>query len=314
MGIAKPSAEVDASPFISLAVNLVFFAKAFSLTFHFSLSMANISRPRSRKRAKGEICHLISPMDSSSTSASGNNGEQPLNLCVRDESFPVLLPNGTITEEQVIRNPTIRRRKKRSAIFLPPEKLADNDVCICKFKFVAGHTPRLQEKKILSLDSGGNFRFFPELQHQQNQEKQHLLQQEKRKQSVISSVAVQQLPNQQVKPIPDLLPIDTIRPTWCPPSSPTPNSPPLLLATTPPPSSLGTNHSNGSRRLSRRQKMEQTFGDKGFLIQTQHVPATEGSAFCKFRQLKKFTRYLYRSWRHYLPDENPTANSPSIDE
>jgi hypothetical protein len=254
-------------------------------------------------------------MDSSATLVTGNNGEQPLNLCVRDESLlPVLLPHGKITEEQVIRNPTIRRRKKRSAIFLPPEKLADNDVCICKFKFVAGHTPRLQEKKILSLDSGGNFRFFPELQHQQNQEKQQLQQQEKRKQSVISTATVQQPQNQQaIKPIPDLLPIETIRQTWCPPSLPTPNSPPLILATTPPPS-LGINHGNGSRRLSRRQKMEQTFGDKGFLIQTQHVPATEGSAFCKFRQLKKFTRYLYRSWRHYLPDENPTANSPSVDE
>jgi hypothetical protein len=252
-------------------------------------------------------------MDSSSTLVAGNNGEQPLNLCVRDESSPVLLPHGIITEEQVTRNPTIRRRKKRSAIFLPPEKLADNDVCICKFKFVAGHTPRLQEKKILSLDSGGNFRFFPELQHQQNQGKQQLQQQEKRKQSVTSSATVQQSQNQQVKPIPDLLPIDTIRPIWCPLSSPTPNSSPVLLAT-PPPSSLDNSHSNGSKRLSRRQKMEQTFGDKGFLIQTQHVPATEGSAFCKFRQLKKFTRYLYRSWRHYLPDENPTANSPSVDE
>nr|SVE75629.1 EOG090X02D0 [Daphnia hispanica] len=269
--------------------------------------MANISRARSRKRAKDEICHLISPIDTA-TPVSGNNGEQPLNLCVRDKSLPVLLPVGTVTDEPVIKNITIRRRKKRSAIFLPPEKLADNDVCICKFKFVAGQTPRLQEKKILSLDSGGNFRFFPELQHQQNQEKQQLQQQEKRKQLLISSVTIQQ--NQQVKPIPDLLPIDTIRPNWCPPSSLTSNDPPRNLSASHPSSLLVINHGNGSKRLSRRQKMEQTFGDKGFLIQTQHVPATEGSAFCKFRQLKKFTRYLYRSWRHYLPDENPAANSP----
>nr|SVE74998.1 EOG090X02D0 [Daphnia dolichocephala] len=272
--------------------------------------MANIARARSRKRAKGEICHLVSPIDST-TSVSGNSVEQPLNLCVRDKSLPVLLPAGTITEEQVIRNPITRRRKKRSAIFLPPEKLADNDVCICKFKFVAGHSPRLQEKKILSLDSGGNFRFFPELQHQQNQEKQQLLQQEKRKQLVTSSSNGQQ-PLTQVKPIPDLLPIETIRPAWSPPPSLTANSPPLVLTKTPPSSLLGISHGgNGSRRLSRRQKMEQTFGDKGFLIQTQHVPATEGSAFCKFRQLKKFTRYLYRSWRHYLPEENAPANPPN---
>lgn len=269
--------------------------------------MANISRPRSRKRAKGEICHLISPTDSV-TPLARNNGEQPLNLCVRDESIPVLLPVGTIIEEQVIKNPAIRRRKKRSAIFLPPEKLADNDVCICKFKFVAGQTPRLQEKKILSLDAGGNFRFFPELQHQQNQEKQQLQLQEKRKQAIIQSVTIQQ--QQLVKPIPDLLPIDTIRPNWCPPPPLTSKDPPVKLAAALSSSLLGIDHGGGSRRLSRRQKMEQTFGEKGFLIQTQHVPATEGSAFCKFRQLKKFTRYLYRSWRHYLPDENATANSP----
>nr|SVE89137.1 EOG090X02D0 [Daphnia sinensis] len=270
--------------------------------------MANLSRARSRKRAKGEICHLLSPIDSVTLV---NNGEQPLNLCVRDKSLPVLLTNGAVTEEQVIRNSTIRRRKKRSAIFLPPEKLADNDVCICKFKFVAGQTPKLQEKKILSLDSGGNFRFFPELQHQQNQEKQQMQQQEQRKQSVIASVTVQQQHNQQVKPIPALLPINTIRPNWCPTSSLTTKNPPRNLAATLSSSLLDINHGSGSKRLSRRQKMEQTFGEKGFLIQTQHVPATEGSAFCKFRQLKKFTRYLYRSWRHYLPDENPSANSPT---
>ncbi|KAK4003221.1 hypothetical protein OUZ56_005001 [Daphnia magna] len=229
--------------------------------------MANISRARSRKRAKGEICHLLSPIDSATSV-----GEQPLNLCVRDKSLPVLLTDGAVSEEQ---------------------------------------TPRLQEKKILSLDSGGNFRFFPELQHQQNQEKQQLQQQEQRKQSVIASVTVQQQHNQQVKPIPALLPIKNIHPNWCPPHSLTTKNSPRNLAVTLPSSLLDTNHGSGSRRLSRRQKMEQTFGEKGFLIQTQHVPATEGSAFCKFRQLKKFTRYLYRSWRHYLPDENPSANSPT---
>lgn len=278
--------------------------------------MANISKPRSRKRAKGEICHLVSstnPTDSSS-SFPVHSAEQPLNLCVRDESLPVLLiPNGTVTEEQVPRNPTIRRRKKRSAIFLPPEKLADNDVCICKFKFVAGHTPRLQEKKILSLDSGGNFRFFPELQHQQEQQQQ----QEKKKQTVNSpqtANAQQQQIQQQlggVKPIPDLLPIETVRQKWS--ATNLGSSPPLVPASVPP--SVVVSHrtqvQSSNKRLSRRQKMEQTFGDKGFLIQTQHVPATEGSAFCKFRQLKKFTRYLYRSWRHYLPEENQAAISPT---
>jgi len=122
--------------------------------------MANLSRVRSRKRDKGDICRLIAATKS-------NTDYQPLNLCVRDESsvpipldqsIKLPLPPSTSSSSAVL-----RRRKKRSAIFLPPEKLAVNDVCICKFKFVSGMQPRLQEKKVLSIDSGGNFRFFPEL-------------------------------------------------------------------------------------------------------------------------------------------------------
>nr|CAG4649150.1 EOG090X02D0 [Scapholeberis mucronata]SVE93492.1 EOG090X02D0 [Scapholeberis mucronata] len=261
--------------------------------------MANILRTRSRKRAKGEICHLVSTTSQTDlTSSAKSSVEQPLNLCVRDETIPVpLLMNAPTAEKQVLRNPTIRRRKKRSAIFLPPEKLADNDVCICKFKFVAGHTPKLQEKKILSLDSGGNFRFFPELQPQPENH-----QQEKKKAASLPQQPVQQhfLP----KPIPDLLPIEAAHPTWS--VNPTKHRPKPSETT----SQLICSPVSGSnRKLSRRQKIEQTFGDKGFLIQTQHVPATEGSAFCKFRQLKKFTRYLYRSWRHYLPDESQSINT-----
>ena len=47
--------------------------------------------------------------------------------------------------------------------------------------------------------------------------------------------------------------------------------------------------------------MEQTFKEKGFLIQTQQLESAEGATYCKFRQLRKFTRYLFRSWKDYLP-------------
>lgn len=218
--------------------------------------MANVSRARSRKRAKGEIRHFVPVSEEQPI-------EQPLNLCVRDDDSLVSPPQ-TESEEK-----TTRRRKKRSAIFLPPEKLNENNVCICKFKFVAGNTPRLQEKKVLSLDSGGNFRFFPESQAAASS-------------SSSATPAV-------TKPLPDLLPIASVNKNWT------------------------TNSPSEKKKLSRRQKMEQTFGDKGFLIQTQHVPATEGAAFCKFRQLKKFTRYLYRSWRHYLPDESQATSSTTGD-
>lgn len=212
--------------------------------------MSTPSRMRSRKKAKEDICRLVAP---AASAESAIVVEQPLNLCVRD----LRDLGATVSADSPLRHPPLRRRKKRSAIFLPPEKLT-NDVCICKFKFVAGNKPRLQEKKILSVDAGGNFRFFPE---------------------------------SKPKTIPDLLPIETVLPLWNPSVDPVPVSSPSAVKLAP------------VKRLSRRQKMEKTFGEQGFLIQTQHVPATEGSAFCKFRQLKKFTRYLYRSWRHYLPDE-----------
>nr|CAG4641516.1 EOG090X02D0 [Eurycercus lamellatus] len=262
--------------------------------------MANLSKVRSRrKRAKGDICRLMISPKLVETSS------EPLNLCVRDESnicpVPVEEAEVAITVAETSSVPDVmevtslrqnpRRRKKRSAIFLPPEKLADNDVCICKFKFVSGNQPRLQEKKILSVDSGGNFRFFPELM------------------SLDSSSSQQQVATPLAsKPLPDLLPI---QPTVVQHSKGWVNSPASASAGT-----SSSSSSNTNKKLSRRQKMEQTFGEKGFLIQTQHVPATEGSAFCKFRQLKKFTRYLYRSWRHYLPpqDEDSQIISPQTQE
>lgn len=49
--------------------------------------------------------------------------------------------------------------------------------------------------------------------------------------------------------------------------------------------------------------MEKTFKEQGFLIQTQQLESAEGATYCKFRQLKKFTRYLFRNWKDYLPDD-----------
>lgn len=56
-----------------------------------------------------------------------------------------------------------------------------------------------------------------------------------------------------------------------------------------------------SRKSLQREKLEQTFKEKGFLIQTQQLESAEGATYCKFRQLRKFTRYLFRSWKDYLP-------------
>ncbi|XP_017764772.1 PREDICTED: uncharacterized protein LOC108553988 isoform X3 [Eufriesea mexicana] len=56
-------------------------------------------------------------------------------------------------------------KRKRSAIFIPPMPTENNnnpatEVSICKFKFTGGAKPSLQEKKSLSVDSGGNFRYY----------------------------------------------------------------------------------------------------------------------------------------------------------
>ncbi|OXU25036.1 hypothetical protein TSAR_000543, partial [Trichomalopsis sarcophagae] len=56
-------------------------------------------------------------------------------------------------------------KRKRSAIFIPPMPTENNnnpatEVSICKFKFTGGAKPTLQEKKSLSVDSGGNFRYY----------------------------------------------------------------------------------------------------------------------------------------------------------
>lgn len=58
-----------------------------------------------------------------------------------------------------------------------------------------------------------------------------------------------------------------------------------------------------SRKALVREKLEATFREQGFLIKTQQVSSAEGAVYCKFRQLKKFTRYLYKSWKDHLPKE-----------
>ena len=61
-----------------------------------------------------------------------------------------------------------------------------------------------------------------------------------------------------------------------------------------------------------REKLEKTFKEKGFLIQTQQLESAEGATYCKFRQLRKFTRYLFRSWKDYLPDNVKDINSGGV--
>ncbi|XP_054268120.1 uncharacterized protein LOC128989968 [Macrosteles quadrilineatus] len=118
--------------------------------------------------------------------------DEPLNLCVRD-------------------------LKAKSA----------SEVSMCKFKFTGGATPSLEEKKMLSMDPSGNFRYYGGGEPQRRK----------------------------------------------------------------------------SRKSLAREKLEKTFREKGFLIQTQQLESAQGATYCKFRQLRKFTRYLFRSWKHHLPGD-----------
>jgi len=69
-----------------------------------------------------------------------------------------------------------------------------------------------------------------------------------------------------------------------------------------------------TRKSLMREKLEKTFKEKGFLIQTQQLESAEGATYCKFRQLRKFTRYLFRSWKDYLPDNVKEINNSGANE
>lgn len=66
---------------------------------------------------------------------------------------------------------------------------------------------------------------------------------------------------------------------------------------------LGRQVKRKGRKSTAREKLERTFEERGFLIQTQQLESAQGATYCKFRQLRKFTRYLFRSWRHHLPGD-----------
>lgn len=275
-------------------------------------------------------------------------------------------------------------KRKRSAIFIPPMPSDNNanpttEVSICKFKFTGGAKPSLQEKKMLSVDSGGNFRyysgtgdksmrgyeFFPRESLQQSagasggSPSEHFL-------AAASSAMVGNDKMSAVSGIPGTVlresalsagfPLDEHRKYMSTPGfprdtkcngSPTGDltqSVSLSSETDTSRKSLdgrevftdtqgmkkkcdsgermdfggldvgdhsqqgtGSQHFRLQRRKRKtrkslaREKLEQTFKEKGFLIQTQQLESAEGATYCKFRQLRKFTRYLFRSWKDYLP-------------
>lgn len=225
----------------------------------------------------------------------------------------------TLTAQGNQKNPNAPKRK-RSAIFIPPvpEESSTNhatEVSICKFKFTGGAKPSLQEKKMLSVDAGGNFRYYSGTGDKSIRGYEFFPRESLKQSSLMSASsagAFLNTPGQKIAndiPPPsfglsnELLQIPEIN---------TPSSVGLLPAqnaTTSPHQlqSHSKQHYHNSRkrkskRSMQREKLEKTFKEKGFLIQTQQLEQAEGT-YCKFRQLRKFTRYLFRSWKDYLPGE-----------
>lgn len=196
-------------------------------------------------------------------------------------------------------------KRKRSAIFIPPIPAENQtnpatEVSICKFKFTGGAKPSLQEKKMLSVDSGGNFRYYSGTGDKSMRGYEFFpretLQQQIGNTQGSSTGAFLQASGEKIYPG---SPVDFAGKQSANEFLLTPELP------TPPLTSMQEVSSRQKKRKSRkslqREKLEQTFKEKGFLIQTQQLESAEGATYCKFRQLRKFTRYLFRSWKDYLP-------------
>ncbi|XP_015431188.1 PREDICTED: uncharacterized protein LOC107187577 [Dufourea novaeangliae] len=172
-------------------------------------------------------------------------------------------------------------KRKRSAIFIPPMPTENNnnpatEVSICKFKFTGGAKPSLQEKKSLSVDSGGNFRYYSGTGDKSMRGYEFFPRealQQSAGQSGSSTGAFLNAAGERIQPAPCQR---TVNPEE-------------------------GRRKRKTRKSLQREKLEQTFKEKGFLIQTQQLESAEGATYCKFRQLRKFTRYLFRSWKDYLP-------------
>uniref|UniRef100_A0A182WCX9 Uncharacterized protein n=1 Tax=Anopheles minimus TaxID=112268 RepID=A0A182WCX9_9DIPT len=232
------------------------------------------------------------------------------------------LPPGTVAGQ---RSPPVQKRK-RSAIFIPPVPAENSpnpatEVSICKFKFTGGAKPCLQEKKILSVDSGGNFRYYSGT-GDKSMRGYEFFPRESLQQSSINATSTTgaflnasgeriacDLPPPSLGLSNDLLQIPEFptSPQPCAslpgtPSSPVPCSGNAQYRTSAA-NTASERRRRKTRRATQRESLEKTFKEKGFLIQTQQLQSAEGATYCKFRQLRKFTRYLFRSWKDYLPGE-----------
>lgn len=238
-------------------------------------------------------------------------------------------------------NHVLPQKRKRSAIFIPPMPLENTsnpatEVSICKFKFTGGAKPSLQEKKMLSVDSGGNFRYYSGTGDKSMRGYEFFPRESLQQSALATGSSAGAFLNAhgeklaletplQISTAPDATsanPLELISESTQSSNQSSPllmaESSSMMIPSASSPRSVNSSvlrHNPGgqstafdrrkrkSRRSLQREKLEKTFKEKGFLIQTQQTESAEGATYCKFRQLKKFTRYLFRSWKDYLPGD-----------
>ncbi|XP_059622251.1 uncharacterized protein LOC132265558 [Phlebotomus argentipes] len=193
-------------------------------------------------------------------------------------------------------------KRKRSAIFIPPipAENATNpatEVSICKFKFTGGAKPSLQEKKMLSVDSGGNFRYYSGTGDKSMRGYEFFPRESLQQSGLMSGSSAGAFLN---TPPSEKISVECMTPSEVHQRS---LATPGKSSSSPTPTQRSDHRKRKSRRSLQREKLEKTFKERGFLIQTQQTESAEGATYCKFRQLKKFTRYLFRSWKDYLPGD-----------
>lgn len=285
-----PNAGVFIHP-LALQQQLLYYQKMTGLTED---GVASSSYPEVPKKSKTPKSKASSTKSETSEDESSKDSKRGSAACSYDKS---------------------PAKRKRSAIFIPPiptenQSNPATEVSICKFKFTGGAKPSLQEKKMLSVDSGGNFRYYSGTGDKSMRGYEFFpretLQQQVHNSQGSSTGAFLQASGERIYPS---SPVDfpaKVNEFMLTPEI-KPDLPPLH-PTVSPSSSDARNKKRKSRKSIQREKLEQTFKEKGFLIQTQQLESAEGATYCKFRQLRKFTRYLFRSWKDYLPGnvgENP---------
>lgn len=196
-------------------------------------------------------------------------------------------------------------RKKRSGIYVhPPDP--NTEVSICKFKFTGGPNPMLEEKKMVSVDSAGTMRYFSGGERGVPRDHRMTSSQIRLSGKLLGNMSKSEKDNKKMRLESRESNEDSLmsQSSTSLAGSPGSHDPPL--------DTMQLNQvedspkrKRRSKKASVRERFEQTLRERGLLIQTQQVESAEGATYCKFRQLRKITRYLFRSWKDYLPGQLP---------